>query len=52
MNGISEETESKLIPANLIYQSYRKSKNIVRHTPLTKSQYLSKKYNAKVYLKR
>lgn len=24
----------------------------MKHTPLTKSQYLSKKYNAKVYLKR
>jgi threonine dehydratase len=49
MNG---HISSKLIPANIIYQSYRKNKGIVAHTPLTKSQYLSKKYNAKIYLKR
>lgn len=49
INGIHE---TKLIPASAIYQSYRKNKGIVKHTPLTKSQYLSKKYNAKIYLKR
>jgi threonine dehydratase len=49
---VNENSTSKLIPANLIYQSYRKGKGIVAHTPLTKSSYLSKKYNAKIYLKR
>lgn len=43
---------SKLIPANKIYQSYRKNKQIVPATKLQKSPFLSKKYNANVYLKR
>ena len=44
--------ETKIVPANKIYQSYRKNKNFVTHTPLTKSSFLSKKYQANVYLKR
>jgi threonine dehydratase len=44
--------ESKLIPANKIYQSYRKSKEIVAHTKLQRSAYLSEKYQANVFLKR
>lgn len=43
---------SKLVPANKIYQSYRKSKDIVTHTPLQKSAFLSKKYQANIFLKR
>lgn len=43
---------SKLVPANKIYQSYRKNKEIVAHTQLQRSSYLSEKYHANVYLKR
>lgn len=32
---------SKLVPATKIYQSYRKNKEIVAHTKLQKSAYLS-----------
>ena len=46
------KTESKLVPATMIYQSYRKNKEIVAHTKLQKSPYLSKKYNANIFLKR
>lgn len=41
-----------MVPATKIYQSYRKNKEIVAHTRLEKSAYLSKKYCANVYLKR
>lgn len=44
--------ESKLVPATRIYQSYRKNKEIVEHTPLQRSPYLSAKYEANVFLKR
>lgn len=43
---------SKLIPATKIYQSYRRNKDVVTHTPLQKSAFLSQKYQANVYLKR
>lgn len=45
-------SESKLVPATRIYQSYRINKGIVMHTKLQKSAYLSAKYKANVYLKR
>jgi threonine dehydratase len=47
-----DSKESKLIPANKIYQSYRKNKAIVAHTKLQRSTYLSEKYKANVFLKR
>jgi hypothetical protein len=47
-----QKKESKLVPAPMIYQSYRKNKEIVAHTKLQKSPYLSTRYNANVYLKR
>lgn len=46
------EPTSKIIPAPKIYQSYRKSREIVAHTMCQKSVFLSEKYNANVYLKR
>jgi threonine dehydratase len=49
---MSENTASKLIPANKIYQSYRKNREIVAHTPLQRSPYLSTKYSANIFLKR
>lgn len=41
-----------MIPAFKIYESHRKNKNVVRHTQLMKSDYLSAKYKANIYLKR
>lgn len=49
---MSNNSESEVIPVSKIYQSYKKNKHIVTHTPLSKSNYLSEKYKAKVYLKR
>lgn len=43
---------SKIIPAYKIYQSHRKTREVVKNTPLVKSDYLSNKYSASVYLKR
>lgn len=47
-----ENPNSKLVPATKIYQSYRKNKEIVSHTMLQKSAFLSKKYHANIFLKR
>lgn len=44
--------ESRVIPAHKIYESHRKNKNVVRHTQLMKSDYLSTKYQANIFLKR
>lgn len=47
-----KEGDSKLIPANKIYQTYRQNRDIVLHTQLQKSKYLSQRYNANIWLKR
>ncbi len=43
---------SNIIPVHRIYQAQKKTKEIVAHTKLVKSNYLSQKYSANVYLKR
>ena len=45
-------TDSCLIPVSKIYQSYKRNKGLVKRTPMLKSNYLSEKYNANVFLKR
>jgi len=45
-------TPSCLIPVSKIYQSYKRNKALVKRTPMIKSNYLSEKYNANVFLKR
>ena len=49
---LKSTTESKLIPAYRIYESHRKTRNVVKNTPLMKSDFLSTKYSANIYLKR
>ena len=46
------EGESYVVPVSKIYQSYKNNKSLVNHTPLMKSNYLSQKYNANVWIKR
>jgi threonine dehydratase len=41
-----------LIPVSKIFQSYKKNKSIVTHTPLQRSTFLSNRYNANIFLKR
>lgn len=43
---------SKVIPVSKIFQSYKKNKSIVNHTPMIRSNYLSQKYSANVWVKR
>jgi len=49
---MSEQEQTKLIPVSKIFQSYKKNKALVKRTPMLKSNYLSDKYEANVYIKR
>lgn len=52
MSDPKKESEGPLIPVSKIFQSYKRNKTIVKHTPMHKSVYLSEKYKAQVYIKR